>query len=359
MPSTPAPVPSGTVFGIDLFAEKLWATLGMLLLTLLCCYAPWFLRRKWRKSNKLISVLNCLAGGVVLGALLMHMLPETILVGEAGACGHSHDFQWGLFSAGVSFLLLFSVDRMFLSHAHCENESGEETKLKDAEDAGHSHDHSHGHHHHHDHSHSHDHHHHDHIHRHDSLDSMESQGKPHDDCHEADIMGGCHMEGIRGSKSRLQTFVFVFALSLHSLLEGLGMSGKSSMADLNAFLVGLFAHKWIEAFALGVTVVSAKFSRKEAFWLMAFYTVLTPVGILIGMAGDMIASSSTVVGSFDYSLFVSVIFNGLASGSFLFVSCIEMLPPEFHTRNSSTPIKFSAVCLGFLIMAYVSTLHFH
>lgn len=358
MSTTP---PSGTDFDVPLFAEKLWATLGMLLLTLLCCYAPWFVRRKWRKSNRLISFLNCLAGGVVLGALLMHMLPESLFVGPPDSCGHFHGFQWGFFAAGASFLLLFSVDRMFLSHAHCENEGDQDKKASSGSHShsghghhGHSENEKHSHPHHHAHAHDHSH---DHLHRHESLDSLESQGKPHDDCHEADVMGGCHMEGIRASKSRLQTFVFVFALSLHSLLEGLGMSGKSSLAELNSFLIGLFAHKWIEAFALGVTVVSAKFSRTEAFLLMAFYTVLTPVGILLGMAADLIVLSSTT--SDDVSIFVSVMFNGLASGSFLFVSCIEMLPPEFHTRNSSTPIKFAAVCLGFLIMAYVSTLHAH
>lgn len=337
---------------------KVLATLGMLALTVLFCYLPWVVSRKWRKATWLISILNCLAGGVVLGALLLHMIPEMVAPHhDTKSCKGFN--QWGCLAAGVSFLLLFAVDRLFLSHAHCENES--EGKAHDG------HEHSHGH----SHDHAHDHHHHDHTaldvphvhhqkheHQEKALVRQESSiesFQPHEDCHEADIMGGCHMEGIRTSKSKVQTYVFVFCLSLHSLLEGLGMSGKNNQGDLFRFLAGLFAHKWIEAFALGVTVMGARFSAFESFLLMGFYAILTPLGIAIGMLVDLYSGSAS-----DGEKAVSeLVMNGAAAGSFLFVSCIEMIPPEFHTKNQSTPVKFMAVSLGFVIMAAVATFHSH
>ncbi len=341
---------------------KIYATLGMLALTVFFCYLPWVVHRKWRKATWLISLLNCFAGGVVLGALLMHMLPEMVVphITVDGKCG-GHDYQWGCLFAGISFLMLFSVDRLFLSHAHCENDT-EEVKGH-----GHTHAHAHAHHdaldiphvhHNHKHDHDHDHEHgncsHSHqiTHQESSIESIESHS-PHGDCHEADIMGCCHMEGIRTSKSKLQTYVFVFCLSLHSLLEGLGMSGKNSRGELSTFLTGLFAHKWIEAFALGVTVLGARFSTLESFSLMGFYAILTPLGIIGGMLADYLSADGK-------NSIISLIMNGAAAGSFLFVSCIEMIPPEFHTKNQSTPIKFLAVTLGFLIMAAVATIeHTH
>lgn len=351
---------------------KIWATLGMLALTVLFCYLPWVLRRKWRKATWLISLLNCLAGGVVLGALLMHMIPEMVIPHQAGTCTRGF-YQWGCLSAGASFLLLFSVDRLFLSHAHCENE--EESKGGHSHSHGHSqahgHSHSHGHSHAHDaldiphiHDHSHGHscnhehdHSHDHGHQHSRQASSISVGtvEPHGDCHEADIMGGCHMEGIRTSKSKLQTYVFVFCLSLHSLLEGLGMSGKNNQNDLFKFLFGLFAHKWIEAFALGVTVLGARFSNLESFALMGFYAILTPLGIAIGMLSDYFFERAID----GHKTTMEIVMNGAAAGSFLFVSSIEMIPPEFHTKTQSTPIKFLAIVLGFMIMALASSYHSH
>lgn len=368
------------IMAIVEFEFKLIATLSMLAMTMFFCYLPWFVRRQWRKANWYISILNCLAGGVVLGALLLHMVPEMVeghSHGLGGKCAGEAGYPWGCLAAGISFLVLFSIDRMFLSHAHCENEDE-----KEEVEGTHSHSHSHGHSHEHEHGHGHvhshtdhsdhhkdtspldlphaQHHHthdHDHKHAHDHGNSALSQQEsvesfhPHEDCHEADVMGGCHMEGIRTSKSQLQTYVFVFCLSLHSLLEGLGISGKDNRNDLFSFLVGLFAHKWIEAFALGVTVVNAHFSPVRAFLLMTFYALLTPIGIALGMAADHLVVKT------DASNLVPLIMNGAAAGSFLFVACIEMIPPEFHTKTQSTPIKFVAICLGFFIMALAASFH--
>ena len=161
------------------------------------------------------------------------------------------------------------------------------------------------------------------------------------------------MEGIRTSETKIQCFVFVLALSMHSFLEGLGMATKNNERQLASFLISLFAHKWIEAFALGVTVFNAQFSTLYAFLLIIFYTVLAPVGILIGIFLDWYSSTSALNET------MGMVLNGLAAGSFLFVSCIEMIPPEFHTRESTNIWKFVALVAGFAIMAGVSALHSH
>ena len=309
---------------------KVFATLGMLALTVVFCYLPWVVNKKWRKATLLISLLNCLAGGVVLGAFIPHP--------ESGCNGF---YQWGCVTAGISFLVLFSVDRLFLSHAHCENETEKITSESSAHEHEHSHHDSHD-------DHDHHHHHHNELSNKGSVESFQ----PHQDCHEADIMGGCHMEGIRTSKSKLQTYVFVFCLSLHSLLEGLGMSGKNDSSELMKFLIGLFAHKWIEAFALGITVMSARFSHLESFFMMSFYAILTPIGIVLGMLADLYSTPNGKDKNIS-----ELVMNGAAAGSFLFVSCIEMIPPEFHTKNQSTPAKFMAVVIGFLFMAAAAAFH--
>jgi zinc transporter ZupT len=363
------------VLEIPLVYEKVFATSAMLLMTLIFCYLPYVVARKWRRANWLISLLNCVAGGVVLGALLLHMVPEMIKPHDHSHCSahghaHAHEFPWGAFAAGISFLGLFSIDRLFLSHAHCENDE-KPTKAKGKGDQNHSHSHSHAHghcNHDHDHSHEHDHDHgHNHKHHYEASDIEALDTSRHEDCHEADVMGGCHMEGIRAAgKSPMQAYVFVLALSMHSLLEGLGMAGKNSSPDLTRFLVGLFAHKWIEAFALGVTVMSAGLSTLGSFGLIFFYTVLTPVGIVIGMAADYFvlqsqnnASSASLINVTGSASSLPYVFNGLAAGSFMFVACIEMIPPEFHKREQTTLVKFLGVCMGFFVMAAAATYHSH
>lgn len=313
---------------------KIGVTVGILFLTFACCYIPLLIRKKVKNSSLVMSYLNCLAGGVVLGTLLLHMIPHTFMSCEDSApvevekvkCKHGHkhkhdhghghghghehpDYHFGLLAAGLSFLFLFAIDRLFLTHSHCVDSSADAT----------------------------------------DVEKKAAIDNDHGSCHSLDLMGGCHMEGIVRAPSKIQAFVFVMALSLHSILEGLAMSTLHKYEALVPFVIGLLVHKWLEAFALGVNVISASFSQLWTFCLIAFYSILTPAGILLGMLIN--ASSSNAE--------VSKVLNGLAAGSFLFVSCIEMIPPEFHRHSSHTKWKYLALLVGFGIMAGIVTLHSH
>lgn len=440
----------------------------MLVLSLVCSYVPWALRSRYKNSKGLISYLNCLAGGVVLGALLMHMIPDithshysaTPNCRELRVCSHlwhekrgngpidhlvslkphahgqphhdhdhdheheecigggcenhghahhdhnphqdahgntpqnqarankdgkeppdgqrqadhhhddncphdhhQHGFAWGLFFAGVSFLFLLAIDRLFMhshshSHDHGNAEATEKTAPAMKEKCNAS------------------------LtneacapsgsvlsinrlpcnHLHAQCADVECGGRIHsadpenDDCascHSDDLVGGCHMDGLDAHSSRTQALVFVIALSMHSFLEGLGMSSKNTQRGLVLYLISLFAHKWLEAFALGVNVMNASFSDAYAFGLVFFYSLLTPLGIILGI----IFESITLNG--PHAELAEQLLNGLAVGSFMFVSCIEMIPPEFHKKTSQTPYKFVTLVVGFLLMAGISAVHYH
>lgn len=396
---------------IPYFWEKVISTTALLLVTVVFSYLPFVIKKRVRGAGLIMSYCNCLAGGIVLGAMLMHMIPEMMesahcdhghAHGSAGLAvmpamggvtdlgfvlehgghkhdhkhdhphdhkndkhaeepkkdsektkkqdahahddhqdGHSHGFAWGSFSAGCSFLLLFAIDRLFLTHSHCAD--AHPTQSSKTQKSAHTHEHGlHGC------SHDHDHHQH-----HEDL-SLQPDAE-HGSCHEDDVIGGCHMDGINAAASKAQTFVFVLALSIHSFLEGMGMATKNTWNGLVSFLVSLFAHKWLEAFALGTGVAKACFPAWHSFWLIFVYAALTPAGIILGMWMDAASKSTS---AFSHQLTRQVL-DGLALGSFLFVSCIEMIPSEFHKKNKHAPFKFFVLCLGFVAMAVISIFHFH
>lgn len=415
---------------IPMWREKSLSALALLVLTLFFSYLPFVVKKKAAKAGSILSYMNALAGGIVLGAMLMHMIPEMMEHGhDHGSCTsvvpssenavktccshdhkhdhghkhkdhdhkqkdhdhehehkdhdhkhekevkkasshehkdeenepHQHGFAWGPFSAGISFLVLFAIDRLFLTHSHCEDAHPEKKKEnKDDHKHGHDHQECNGHsddekheHHHHEHHGgcSHDHH------KHGQETVLTVESKPHGDCHEDDLIGCCHMDGINSNASKLQTVIFVAALSVHSFLEGLGMVTKSTTKQLVSFLISLFMHKWIEAFALGTGVAKAAFSSAHNFWLIFLYSILTPLGALLGMI--LFAISNDFDGHLFSNEMISQILDGLALGSFLFVSCIEMIPAEFHKQNEQSKFKFVALTCGFLIMALVSKTHYH
>lgn len=246
---------------------------------------------------------------------------------------HDHGFAWGSLFAGTSFLFLLAVDRL-LMHAH-------------------SHDHEHHHH-----AADHKHHHHQQVDEKGMAtgDKCCVEGPEVDDCascHSEDLMGGCHMDGITSESSGIQALVFVIALSMHSFMEGLGLATKNSQEGLSSFLISLFAHKWLEAFALGVNVMNGRFSPLLSLALITFYASLTPIGGIL----SMILQEVTMKG--PYADVVIQALNGLAVGSFFFASCIEMIPPEFHKKTKHTIWKFLILCIGFAAMAGISVLHSH
>ncbi len=384
---------------IPYFWHKIASTAALLFITVLFSYLPFVIRKRVRRAGLIMSYCNCLAGGIVLGAMLMHMIPEMmegcdhdhhhelapmhtrVMDGTEECChdhkhvdkhehkhkdhkkkehkhdhdieskivkaqsdahshDHSHDFAWGPFFAGISFLILFAVDRLFLTHSHCDD--AHPSSKKKVEDDSHHHEHGQGCSHHHDHE----------QHHHDlSLQPDEEHGS----CHEDDVIGGCHMDGINSSSTKAQTFVFVLALSIHSFFEGLGMATKNTWNGLLSFLISLFAHKWLEAFALGTGVAKACFSGFHNFWLIFIYAILTPAGIFVGMWMNAASNTSSLLSG----KLTQKMLDGLALGSFLFVSCIEMIPSEFHKQNKHSPFKFAVLCIGFAAMAAISLLHFH
>ena len=139
--------PEMTIFSDPLFIAKLLWTILLLFLTIAFCVAPFFILKKIKKGRNtktIMGYMNSLAAGVVLGALLMHMIPElnhghttvdTIIINitttdtkvkrtaikrvtRSGPTHHDHEYPWGPLAAGFSFLILFAVDRLTMDHAH-------------------------------------------------------------------------------------------------------------------------------------------------------------------------------------------------------------------------------------------------
>lgn len=388
---------------VDLFLEKMALSAVLLVVTVLCSAAPWVLKSRFdgKKFTTVLKYLNSLAGGVVLGALLLHMIPELFHSSHHHHHSHSHKgpgpkshshkthkhthseptnepskfslasivtlndhYPWGCFAAGIAFLFLFYIDRIFFGHDSDSEPSSTVDKKQE-----------HQHHHHYHHSHSHQQHdccngHQGYGHdckpirdpkqmiiqitgipnngRTNNVEKSTAQSSSASTCHSHDLVGGCHMDSITKSTSQTQTMIFIFALSLHSFLEGLGAAGQSDINGLMQFAFGLVGHKFLEAFALGVSVMRAEFSTGRTIAVITTYSLLTPAGILAGIGALKMVSG--------HKIFAELL-NGSAVGSFMFVGLIEMIPPEFHTYHRiHSPGKFAVLAAGFLLMAAVNAI---
>lgn len=368
------------------------------------CYIPSYITAT-KSLKKIYPFITVTAAGFMLAMLLMDFVPHVTKHSHAiakptsendekkvghsedqctdssckdhrhtndGSGGHTHshyddtrsNFQkkFGLFVAGLSFILLLAIDSCFLHHSHCDNE--DVVHMNDGINHGpHPHDHCHGC-------------------PEDgdeenikslennsniqksakttetpcmkTIESLESKdaiiqieqnkenvpkkADKHDHSHEHQMEGGCNTSAIKDTKSRLQVMIFIIAISVHSLFEGFAIKSDSQ----SLYKIGIIIHKALESFALGFTISLAEFTHAYKVILITVYSALTPIGMLISHFLDQCQFEGNVK---DY---VTNGCNGLSLGSLIFVVCIEMIPPNFHSKGANLS-KVFALTFGYLL----------
>lgn len=134
----------------------------------------------------------------------------------------------------------------------------------------------------------------------------------------------------------------VLALSAHSAFEGLALGLQEDGAKLGSLFLGVAVHETLAAIALGVSVAKASLGMKDATKLGVTVSMMIPLGMLVGMG---IESAQTLAGSI-----VSVVLQGLAAGTFLFVTFFEILTRELEEKQDRL-LKVLFLIIGYATLA--------
>uniref|UniRef100_UPI0037E8D2CA LOW QUALITY PROTEIN: zinc transporter ZIP3-like n=1 Tax=Semicossyphus pulcher TaxID=241346 RepID=UPI0037E8D2CA len=134
----------------------------------------------------------------------------------------------------------------------------------------------------------------------------------------------------------------VLALSAHSVFEGLALGLQEDGAKLSSLFLGVAVHETLAAVALGVSVAKASLGMKDAAKLGMTVSLMIPLGMVVGMG---IESAQTLAGSV-----VSVVLQGLAAGTFLFVTFFEILSRELDDKQDRL-LKVLFLILGYAALA--------
>lgn len=147
----------------------------------------------------------------------------------------------------------------------------------------------------------------------------------------------------QSSHSVLRSLLLVFALSLHSVFEGLAIGLQTSLNDVVKILLAVLIHKSIIAFTLGLNLVHSKLQRSSAYKGIVFFSLTSPVGIVIGLVVmDFVTGLPMLV--------TSAILQGFAAGTFLYVTFFEVLPHELNSGEDRM-IKMGCLVLGFSVVS--------
>ena len=133
------------------------------------------------------------------------------------------------------------------------------------------------------------------------------------------------------------------ALSIHSIIEGIGIGASQDVSDLESAFIAVAFHKGFTAFALGNGLVSSgyweKGMRKYFYISVGTFIFVALLGIGIGWAisagGEGLATA---------------ILTGITAGSFVYVALLEVLPDE--TKNIKKMNLLLIPCFFFFLAGY-------
>lgn len=137
--------------------------------------------------------------------------------------------------------------------------------------------------------------------------------------------------------SSLRGLLIVLALSVHELFEGLAVGLEGSATNVWYLFGAVAAHKLVLAFCVGVELIVAKTHKWLALVYVFTFSVVSPLGIGIGILVSDGESGTTSI--------VSAILQGLASGTLLYVVFFEILQ-----KDKSGLLQLVAVLFGFGLM---------
>ncbi|MDO5654146.1 MAG: ZIP family metal transporter [Brachymonas sp.] len=147
-----------------------------------------------------------------------------------------------------------------------------------------------------------------------------------------------------GHERIARIWLFVFAIAVHNLPEGMAIGASFAQADLQVGLpltMAIAIQDIPEGLAVALALQSAGFSPKKSVLVAAATGLLEPLGALLG-----IGLSSGLAMAYPIGL-------GLAAGAMLFVVSHEVIP-ETH-RNGHQTAATLGLMAGFAIMMVLDT----
>ena len=221
-----------------------------------------------------LSLGNALAGGVFLGAALLHLLPDSAEGISLLAVGL--DFPFAFLLAAMGFSLVLFIERVVFE-AHQE------------------------------------------------LEGMEA-----------------------GKSPEIYPALLALVLSVHSLFAGISLGLEDTFLGSVALFIAIIAHKGSAAFALGVGLVRTAIATGRFWRIMIIFSLMTPLGIVLGTVFTAFLSGNAEEGA-------EAVFDGLAAGTFLYVSVLDVIDEEFTAGTLKAP-KFLLFLGGVGLMAVLAIL---
>lgn len=139
------------------------------------------------------------------------------------------------------------------------------------------------------------------------------------------------------NNTTVRSLILVMSLSMHSLLEGLAIGLQKTASSALSIFVAVLFHKSLMAFSMGNNLVHANQSAKNIVIAAIVLATTSPIGIALGLVMKETHYSTEIVNG---------ALQGIATGTFLFITFFEVLAREFESHSDQV-LKTIAFLLGY------------
>ena len=141
-------------------------------------------------------------------------------------------------------------------------------------------------------------------------------------------------------------FLIVLALCIHDFFEGIALGVSRTQTETYFLLAAFAAHKWVIAGTVGLNWARSHLRPIIAFLYMSVFCGISPVGIGAGIAlKEEYAEGGAVL----------LVFQGLATGSLLYVVFFEILEKE-RSKDVNGFAQAISMTSGYIFMILLGLL---
>lgn len=146
------------------------------------------------------------------------------------------------------------------------------------------------------------------------------------------------------TKKSFRGLFAILALSFHEVFEGLAVGLENSVQNVWYLFAAIATHKFVLSFCLGVELISTRTKIPLVILYICTFAIVTPIGITAGILLLLNRDTSVPQGSL-----VTVMLQGIASGTLLYVTFFEILQKEKANAKSGL-LQLIAILVGFGFM---------
>uniref|UniRef100_A0A1B6LZ37 Zinc/iron transporter n=1 Tax=Graphocephala atropunctata TaxID=36148 RepID=A0A1B6LZ37_9HEMI len=287
---------------------------GLFLLTLIFALLPMIVVKGYRTEtdpdkrtqySRLIGLLNCFAGGVFLGTATLHLLPNVIdMLNEVKL---ETKFPIAEFTVAFGFLVVMVVEQTALACKEQEVDTLNPIQRLNQRTL--------------------------------PVVDTEIRALRADEVFATDS-SSCLPEPVEPKPtSYLRSVLLLAVLSLHSLFEGLAIGLQTDIKSILNIFAAVVIHKVIVAFSVGLNLLQSQLHMASVVSLDVLFALMSPSGLVLGLFVNRYQSNPR------QQLFSGML-QGIACGTFIYITCFEVLPKEL-SQGRDRLLKLLMLLIGF------------